>query len=198
MSHKPMQLSCRRAGCLLTLFVIVASLSSFVGGCAAGGPTASNEQHQQNLETGREWLNVAQEGKAKVYLFGQLPTRAEFYNKTGFGSDGHLTALVVGDFEERPPVQATIPLDAEDTSPDVKTLGATLPAAEPAVPTTVLVRIDDVDADEDKGFGRLADGTLVVVLGAADKLGQTVTGEVTALGGSREGRLIMARLMDGP
>ncbi len=65
-------------------------------------------------------------------------------------------------------------------------------------PSTVTVKITDVDADENKGFARLEDGTLVVVLGAADKLGQTVTAEVTALAGTRASRLIRARLADGP
>lgn len=60
------------------------------------------------------------------------------------------------------------------------------------------MKITDVDADENKGFGRLENGTLVVVLGAADKLGQTVTAEVTALAGTRTSRLVTARLADGP
>jgi len=70
-------------------------------------------------------------------------------------------------------------------------------AASAAPPSTVTVKITDVDADENKGFGRLEDGTLVVVLGAADKLGQTVTADVMAVAATRAGRLITARAPNG-
>jgi hypothetical protein len=60
-------------------------------------------------------------------------------------------------------------------------------------PATIPVTITDVDRNENKGFARLPDGTLVVVQGAADRLGQSVAAEVTA----REGRLITARLVEG-
>jgi len=62
-----------------------------------------------------------------------------------------------------------------------------------APPGPVLLTITDVDRDEDKGFARLPDGTLVVVPGAADRLGQTIAAEITA----RAGRLITARLVEG-
>lgn len=74
---------------------------------------------------------------------------------------------------------------------------ASAPRVSAAPPSTVTVKITDVDADENKGFGRLDDGTLVVVLGAADKLGQTVTADVTAVAATRAGRLITARVSDG-
>ncbi|MBK9128177.1 MAG: hypothetical protein IPM13_10295 [Phycisphaerales bacterium] len=39
---------------------------------------------------------------------------------------------------------------------------------------TLSVTVLDIDRDEDKGFSRLEDGTLVVIAGAADRLGQEV------------------------
>lgn len=77
-------------------------------------------------------------------------------------------------------------------------LPASAPPAPAAPPSTITVKITDVDADENKGFGRLDDGSLVVVLGAADKLGQTVAADVTAVAATRAGRLITARLPEGP
>lgn len=74
---------------------------------------------------------------------------------------------------------------------------ASAPPASAVSPSTITVKITDVDADENKGFGRLDDGTLVVVLGAPDKLGETVTADVTAVAATRAGRLITARLPVG-
>lgn len=69
---------------------------------------------------------------------------------------------------------------------------------EPASrPSTISLHIYDVDRDENKGFSRLDDGTLVVVLGAADKLGQTVKAEVTGVAATPGGRLVTARVV-GP
>ncbi|MCG3128256.1 MAG: hypothetical protein CHACPFDD_03133 [Phycisphaerae bacterium] len=88
--------------------------------------------------------------------------------------------------------------ERKDSAP---TAGSGSPASASAVstapPSSVTVTITDVDADENKGFGRLDDGTLVVVLGAANKLGQTVTADVTAVAATRGGRLITARVPDG-
>jgi hypothetical protein len=82
--------------------------------------------------------------------------------------------------------------------PAAESGSSALPATTSAAPpSSVTVTITDVDADENKGFGRLDDGTLVVVLGAANKLGQTVTADVTAVAATRGGRLISARLPDG-
>lgn len=60
------------------------------------------------------------------------------------------------------------------------------------------MHIYDVDRDENKGFSRLDDGTLIVVVGAADKLGQTVTAEVTGAAATPGRRLITAKLVGGP
>ena len=62
-------------------------------------------------------------------------------------------------------------------------------------PSTISLHIYDVDRDENKGFSRLEDGTLVVVLGAADKLGLTVNAEVTGVAATPGGRLITARVV---
>lgn len=91
---------------------------------------------------------------------------------------------------------APAPRSDEGKRPDAGVTSAPAPAL--AAPSTITVKITDTDADEDKGFARLEDGTLVVVLGAADELGQTVTAEITALAGTRTSRLITARLADGP
>ncbi|HMQ17317.1 MAG TPA: hypothetical protein PKC49_15225, partial [Phycisphaerae bacterium] len=62
-------------------------------------------------------------------------------------------------------------------------------------PSTISLHIYDVDRDENKGFSRLDDGTLVVVMGAADKLGQTVNVEVTGAAATPGGRLVTARVV---
>lgn len=90
---------------------------------------------------------------------------------------------------------ATKPRSDEGKAPNAAPASASAPSV--AAPSTVTVKITDIDADENKGFGRLDDGTLVVVLGAADKLGQTVIAEVAAVAATRAGRLITARLSDG-
>ena len=91
----------------------------------------------------------------------------------------------------------------EETQPrsDEQKESPTAPSAPQAPatrPSTIAVHIYDVDRDENKGFSRLEDGTLVVVLGAADKLGQTVNVEVTGAAATPGRRLITAKLVGGP
>lgn len=104
-------------------------------------------------------------------------------------------------------------LSGEETEANAGGEGETKPGAEdvkesPSAPSTspppsthtstISLHIYDVDRDENKGFARLEDGTLVVVLGAADKLGQTVHAEVTGASATPGGRLVTARLVGGP
>lgn len=94
---------------------------------------------------------------------------------------------------------ATKPSDAEAENADrpAPQPSATQPQAPATRPSTISLHIYDVDRDENKGFSRLDDGTLVVVLGAADKLGQTVVTEVTGVAATPGGRLVTARVV-GP
>lgn len=57
-------------------------------------------------------------------------------------------------------------------------------------PTTLTVTVLDIDRNENKGFSRLEDGTLVVIAGAADKLGQ----EVVIVPAGRRGGVLDATL----
>jgi len=92
------------------------------------------------------------------------------------------------------------PSDAVDNQADrpAPQPSAAQPQAPATRPSTISLHIYDVDRDENKGFSRLDDGTLVVVLGAADKLGQTVIAEVTGAAATPGGRLITAKLVGGP
>lgn len=140
---------------------------------------------------------------------GINPTYAvNFEGKWVVGVEGRATVGVEG-VAGQLQISSTSTEETE-TSPHAKESGegnaanraANTKAPEPgsapsaAPPSTVTVKITDVDADENKGFGRLDDGSLVVVLGAADKLGQTVTADVTAIAATRGGRLITARVPD--
>lgn len=136
---------------------------------------------------------------------GINPTYAvNFEGKWVVGVEGRATVGVEG-VAGQLQISSTSTEETE-TSPHAKESGegnsantkAPAPGSVPsaAPPSAVTVKITDVDADENKGFGRLDDGSLVVVLGAAEKLGQTLTADVTAVAATRGGRLITARLSD--
>jgi hypothetical protein len=160
------------------------------------GAQGINPTYAVNFEG--KWV-VGIEGRATVGVegvAGQLQISSTSTEETetsphAAGSDGATKVRATKEGARTSDAGKTASPAADSTS------SASSPPTSAAPRATVTVKITDVDADEKKGFGRLDDGTLVVVLGAADKLGQTVTADVTAVAATRGGRLITARLPDG-
>jgi hypothetical protein len=65
-------------------------------GCQSTGTTQiTPEQHKQNVEMIAAYVAVAERLGAQTYWTIDLPTRAEFYTKTGVGSDGHIRGMII-------------------------------------------------------------------------------------------------------
>lgn len=147
------------------------------------------------IQAGAQGINptyaVTFEGKWVVGIEGRAAVGVE-----GIAGQLQISSTSTEETETSPHANESDEGDGADPAANIKTPEpGSAPSAAPL--STVTVKITDVDADENKGFGRLDDGSLVVVLGAADKLGQTVTADVTAVAATRAGRLITARLPDG-
>lgn len=147
------------------------------------------------IQAGAQGINptyaVTFEGKWVVGIEGRATVGVE-----GVAGQLQISSTSTEETETSPHAKENGEGNAANPAAGAKSSGSAS-AVSAVPPSTVTVKIMDVDADENKGFGRLEDGTLVVVLGAADKLGQTVTADVAAVAATRAGRLITARLPDG-
>lgn len=151
------------------------------------------------IQAGAHGINPAYvvrfEGKWVTGLEGMASVGIE-----GFAGQMQVSSQSTGDKLTPPiPQKAVLQSSADDAAsasplePGVAVYRLPSPAPQDVPetqPTTLTVTVLDIDRNENKGFSRLEDGTLVVIAGAADKLGQ----EVVIVPAGRRGGVLDATL----